>query len=353
MASGTTTTTTTTITTNNNTTMNGESDKKETGESKSSKHKKEKRRNNDDDDNEKKKKRSKREVQSLLENDESVNETKRLRTYSTDLTKTTGATATTGTKDGATTSTTTTSSSERRRTRSFDIKEENETVTAVEDTLTIDEWRKHHSITIKSHGKNGSTDSDIVSPFRKFNDTPFHKMILQSFERAGFVRPTAIQSQAWPIALQGRDMICIAKTGSGKTCGFLLPYYHKFLQQNNGPNPNSNNNNNQRRPNGPPPSMSPTKPSLLVLAPTRELSVQIQEEAQKFGRTVGIRSLCVYGGANKYGQIQVLQRNGVEVLIATPGRLNDLLEMKKVDLSAIEFLVLDEVRIQKNIIFFP
>jgi superfamily II DNA/RNA helicase len=84
-----------------------------------------------------------------------------------------------------------------------------------------------------------------------------------------------------------------------------------------------------------------THPLLLVLAPTRELSVQILEEAQRFGRLLGIRSVCCYGGAPKYPQIAALDR-GVECIIATPGRLNDLLEMKKADLSQIKYLVLDE-----------
>lgn len=85
----------------------------------------------------------------------------------------------------------------------------------------------------------------------------------------------------------------------------------------------------------------PVSPVLLVLAPTRELAVQIMEEAQKFGRPLGIRSVCCYGGSSKYPQIAALQR-GVECIIATPGRLNDLLEMKKANLSTIKYLVLDE-----------
>jgi ATP-dependent RNA helicase DDX5/DBP2 len=82
-------------------------------------------------------------------------------------------------------------------------------------------------------------------------------------------------------------------------------------------------------------------PLLLVLAPTRELSVQILEEAMRFGRPLGIRSVCCYGGAPKFPQIAALDR-GVECIIATPGRLNDLLEMKKANLSSIKYLVLDE-----------
>ena len=92
---------------------------------------------------------------------------------------------------------------------------------------------------------------------------------MEQIRRAGYKAPTPIQAQAWPIALQGRDLVAIAKTGSGKTCGFLLP---GFLHVN------------AVRPD---PRMGP---SMLVLAPTRELAVQIKEEADKFGRSAGIRN---------------------------------------------------------------
>ena len=115
-----------------------------------------------------------------------------------------------------------------------------------------------------------------------------------------------------------------------ETCGFLLPAFHRFL----GDMDASKGYTGKALSN---------KPKLLVLAPTRELSVQIMEEASKFGRAIGIRSMCCYGGAPKYPQIAALQK-GVECVIATPGRLNDLIEMKRVDFSGIQFLVLDEVR---------
>lgn len=117
-------------------------------------------------------------------------------------------------------------------------------------------------------------------------------------------------------------MICIARTGSGKTCGFLLPCLHQHLTKRGSAKPSKD-------------------PVLLVLAPTRELAVQIMEEAQKFGRPLGIRALCCYGGAPKYPQIQALER-GVDVVIATPGRLNDLIEMRKVQLGGVRYVVLDE-----------
>ena len=118
-------------------------------------------------------------------------------------------------------------------------------------------------------------------------------------------------------------MICIAKTGSGKTCGFLLPSFHQYIQ---------NKSTGKQTGRG---------PALLVLAPTRELACQILEETQKFGRPLGMRSICCYGGSPKYAQIQAFER-GVECCIATPGRLNDLLEMKKANLSNVKFVVLDE-----------
>ena len=94
---------------------------------------------------------------------------------------------------------------------------------------------------------------------------------MQQIRKAGYKAPTPIQAQAWPVALQGRDLVAIAKTGSGKTCGFLLPGF--MMIHNNRPDPR----------NG---------PSMLVLAPTRELAVQIKEEADKFGRSAGVRNTC-------------------------------------------------------------
>jgi len=211
--------------------------------------------------------------------------------------------------------------SKRRRTRSMDAAEEKEIAAETEVSLTPDEWRKEHNITVRAHG-NCPPDLVRTPPFLQFKQAPFHERIQQSFARAGFSTPTPIQSQSWPIALQNKDMICVAKTGSGKTCGFLLPAFQQHLLKGNH-------------------RQGFAKPVLLVLAPTRELSVQIQEETNRFGRPLGIRSVCCYGGSSKGPQIGAFER-GVECVIATPGRLNDLIEMRKADLSAIEFLVLDE-----------
>eukprot|EP00978_Attheya_sp_CCMP212_P022230 scaffold66064_cov35-Attheya_sp.AAC.1 len=171
------------------------------------------------------------------------------------------------------------------------------------------EWRKENTITIQGHGKYKS-QTEFPDPFFNFTDAPFCEPIQKALTSAGFAKPTSIQSQAWPIAVKGQDMICIAKTGSGKTCGFLLPSIHQFMEK--------------KKAN---PGVRTTGPVLLVLAPTRELACQILDETQKFGRILGVRSVCCYGGSPKYAQISALQR-GVECVIATPGRLNDLLEMR-------------------------
>lgn len=166
---------------------------------------------------------------------------------------------------------------------------------------------------------------------------------------AGFPSPTPIQAQTWPIALQSRDIVAIAKTGSGKTLGYLIPAFILLRHYRNDPR------------NG---------PTVLILAPTRELATQIQDEALRFGRssriscTVSIifKSLwhlsaysdrfcldtnlyfgyqCLYGGAPKGPQLKELER-GADIVVATPGRLNDILETKMIDFQQVSLLVLDE-----------
>ncbi|GFH25347.1 uncharacterized protein HaLaN_23291, partial [Haematococcus lacustris] len=138
--------------------------------------------------------------------------------------------------------------------------------------------------------------------------------------RAGFPCPTPIQAAAWPVAMSGRDLVAIAKTGSGKTCGFLLPGMLHIKETRKDPR---------------------AGPILLVLAPTRELAVQTKSEADKFGRSSGIRNTCLYGGAPKGPQLRDISM-GAHIAIATPGRLNDFLEGGQVRLSNVSYLVLDE-----------
>eukprot|EP00566_Odontella_aurita_P035991 CAMPEP_0113549756 /NCGR_PEP_ID=MMETSP0015_2-20120614/13611_1 /TAXON_ID=2838 /ORGANISM="Odontella" /LENGTH=577 /DNA_ID=CAMNT_0000450503 /DNA_START=118 /DNA_END=1847 /DNA_ORIENTATION=+ /assembly_acc=CAM_ASM_000160 len=218
----------------------------------------------------------------------------------------------------------------RRRTRSMDIKEELVNAASKKPGQTLDQWRNEHSITLKSHTPNVRVQ-DLPEPFYGFDDAPYAKSIMKVIDGMGFAAPTAVQSQAWPIAINGHDMISIAKTGSGKTLGFFLPLLHRLLGDGNESFNHSGNDARRGR----------AKPSILILAPTRELATQILDEAKKFAYPVHCRTVCCYGGANKFPQIQAFER-GVEVVVATPGRLNDLLEMRKADLSGIKFLVLDE-----------
>ena len=137
----------------------------------------------------------------------------------------------------------------------------------------------------------------------------------------GFDAPTPIQCQAWPMALSGRDVVAIAETGSGKTIAFALPAMVHINAQ---------------------PLLAPGDgPIVLMLAPTRELAVQIQTECSKFGKSSRIRNTAVYGGAPKGMQIRDLQR-GVEICVATPGRLIDMLESGKTNLKRVTYLVMDE-----------
>ena len=143
--------------------------------------------------------------------------------------------------------------------------------------------------------------------------------------RAGYTAPTPIQAHAIPAALASRDVLGCAQTGSGKTAAFLLPTIARLLAKGALPE------RARRR----------ATPSGLVLAPTRELSAQIFAEARKFCYRTGVRPVVVYGGAPIVDQLRELER-GCELLVATPGRLVDLLERCRVDVCHVEVLTLDE-----------
>ncbi|CAI9111190.1 OLC1v1011346C1 [Oldenlandia corymbosa var. corymbosa] len=183
---------------------------------------------------------------------------------------------------------------------------------AAGNTLSAESYRKRHEISVTGEG--------VPPPLMSFDSTGFPSEILREVQNAGFSAPTPIQAQSWPIALQGRDIVAIAKTGSGKTLGYLLPGFIHLKQRHNNP------------------QMGPT---VLVLSPTRELATQIQDEAMKFGRSSRICCTCLYGGAPKGPQLKELDR-GVDIVVATPGRLNDILEMRRISLHQVSYLVLDE-----------
>ncbi|CAI7566980.1 unnamed protein product [Penicillium glandicola] len=163
--------------------------------------------------------------------------------------------------------------------------------------------------------------TNVPRPVQSFDEAGFPAYVLSEVKAQGFDAPTAIQSQGWPMALSGRDVVGIAETGSGKTLSYCLPAIVHINAQ---------------------PLLAPGDgPIVLVLAPTRELAVQIQAEITKFGKSSRIRNTCVYGGVPKGPQIRDLSR-GVEVCIATPGRLIDMLEAGRTNLRRVTYLVLDE-----------
>ncbi|VAH83464.1 unnamed protein product [Triticum turgidum subsp. durum] len=185
-------------------------------------------------------------------------------------------------------------------------------VQAMSDT-EVAQYRQLRDITVEGR--------EVPKPIRFFHEANFPDYCMQAIAKSGFVEPTPIQAQGWPMALKGRDVIGIAETGSGKTLSYILPGLvhvgaQPRLEQGDGP-------------------------IVLILAPTRELAVQIQAEATKFGSYSRTRSTCIYGGAPKGPQIRDLRR-GVEIVIATPGRLIDMLEAGHTNLRRVTYLVLDE-----------
>ena len=146
--------------------------------------------------------------------------------------------------------------------------------------------------------------------------------ILEGIREAGYTVPTPIQSLAIGPALAGRDLIGCAQTGTGKTAAFVLPLLHRLTERGRTP-------------------ATAGRPRALVLTPTRELAQQVQQAAVKYGSRLPLRSACIYGGANMETQVRQLRR-GVDIVVATPGRLLDHLQQGTVHLSAVELLVLDE-----------
>lgn len=177
----------------------------------------------------------------------------------------------------------------------------------------VDRYRRERVITVCGNG--------VPNPIMNFDEINFPDFIIQEIRRQGFQEPTPIQAQGWPIALSGRDMVGIAQTGSGKTLAYMLPALLHISYQ--------------------PRLMRRDGPIVLVLAPTRELAQQIQQVANDFGNCTATRNTCIFGGAPKNQQAGDLER-GVEIVIATPGRLIDFLERTTTNLKRCTYLVVDE-----------
>ncbi|MEO7166364.1 MAG: DEAD/DEAH box helicase [Spartobacteria bacterium] len=166
-------------------------------------------------------------------------------------------------------------------------------------------------------------------PFRSLG---LDDRIFKAIQEAGYTEPTPIQSAAIPEVLAGHDVIGIAQTGTGKTAAFVLPILTKLMQQ-----PEAANRRGMQA---------------LIVAPTRELVVQIEENVRAYAKHLPVRMATVFGGVSERPQIQAL-RSGVELVVATPGRLIDLMEQRHTNFSAVQFLVLDEADRMLDMGFLP
>jgi ATP-dependent RNA helicase RhlE len=157
-----------------------------------------------------------------------------------------------------------------------------------------------------------------------FDSLPLAAPILQALTEEGYTTPTPIQAQSIPIIISGKDLLGVAQTGTGKTAAFAVPVLHLL---------HTAQPDQTRR--------GPAKPRALVLSPTRELATQIADSFATYGRHTALSHACIYGGVSQFHQTRQLHR-GVDILVATPGRLEDLMEQRHVDLSQITILILDE-----------
>ncbi|MES2637457.1 MAG: DEAD/DEAH box helicase, partial [Pseudomonadota bacterium] len=160
-----------------------------------------------------------------------------------------------------------------------------------------------------------------TTPTLNFNQLGLAEPILRAIADAGYTTPTPIQVKAIPVVLNGGDLLAGAQTGTGKTAGFTLPLLHLLHSK--------------------PKQNKAGQPRCLMLTPTRELAAQIEESVKTYGKYLQLKSFVVFGGVNINPQINRLSKP-IDILVATPGRLLDLANQRKVDLSAVEFLVLDE-----------
>ncbi|KAJ8748263.1 hypothetical protein K2173_000835 [Erythroxylum novogranatense] len=193
-----------------------------------------------------------------------------------------------------------------------DFYEETPSISGMSDQEVVD-YRKSLAIRVSGF--------DVPRPIKTFEDCGFSTQLMNAIAKQGYERPTSIQCQALPIVLSGRDIIGIAKTGSGKTAAFVLPMIVHIMDQ--------------------PELQKEEGPIGVICAPTRELAHQIYLEAKKFVKSQGIRVSAVYGGMSKLEQFRELKA-GCDIVVATPGRLIDMLKMKALNMSRATYLVLDE-----------
>src|SRR5450631_343956 len=174
-----------------------------------------------------------------------------------------------------------------------------------------------------------------MSSTPSFTELGLSPEILRAVAEAGYTIPTPIQAQAIPTILAGKDVMGGAQTGTGKTAGFALPILQKLLPMANA---------------SPSPARHPIR--ALILTPMRELAIQVEDAVKTYGKYTGIRSTVVFGGVDIKQQLGIV-RGGVEILVATPGRLLDHIEQKSVYLGQVEIFVLDEADRMLDMGFIP
>jgi ATP-dependent RNA helicase DDX3X len=188
-------------------------------------------------------------------------------------------------------------------------------------------FEKYDDIPVEASGH------DSPEPITTFTSPPMDAHLLSNIELARYTTPTPVQKYSIPIVDAGRDLMACAQTGSGKTGGFLFPVFSELFAKGplSAPAPEESNGYRARK----------AHPQVLILAPTRELVSQIYDEAKKFAYRSWVKPGVVYGGSDIGAQIRNIER-GCDLLVATPGRLVDLIERARISLSLIRFLVLDE-----------
>jgi ATP-dependent RNA helicase DBP3 len=198
----------------------------------------------------------------------------------------------------------------------------------------VDKWRNDNKIVIKhcKDDQDGQKETKVIQqdsayfPFTTFSDCQSvlaDSLIRQCTDGDGFQEPSPIQAQAWPILMHHkRDVVGIAETGSGKTLAFGIPALSSMSKDKS---------KTARR-----------LPRMLVLSPTRELAMQVEAVLAEYGKVVGLSSLVLYGGVPKHTQVATLKKKNVDCLVATPGRIKDLINDGSCDLRNVQHLVLDE-----------
>lgn len=189
-------------------------------------------------------------------------------------------------------------------------------------------FEKYDDIPVEASGQN------VPEPVLTFTNPPLDDHLLRNIELAHYKVPTPVQKYSIPIVMGGRDLMACAQTGSGKTGGFLFPILSQAFQTGPSPVPAGQSGGGYGR-------QRKAYPTSLILAPTRELVSQIYDESRKFAYRSWVRPCVVYGGADIGSQLRQIER-GCDLLVATPGRLVDLIERGRISLQNIKYLVLDE-----------